>query len=131
MAGGLRLVEANPMAEELRGQVCVKRGPVVYCLENIDIEGATADGKRLSVNDIILPADAKWTEVEKTISGHSFTALQGEALVAGNQASTWNKKSLYRTHTAAQQRVKITLIPYYAWDNRGADVEMSVWLRAE
>lgn len=24
--------------------------------------------------------------------------------------------------------VKITMIPYYAWDNRGADVDMTVWL---
>lgn len=125
----VRIVEANPLVEELRGQVCVKRGPIVYCLESVDIE--KKDGKQLSVSDIILPADMKWTEVEKTIAGHTFTALQGDALVAGTTAEAWAGKSLYRDHVAARQHVKVTLIPYYAWDNRGADVEMSVWLRGE
>ena len=30
------LIEANPLVEENRNQVAVKRGPVVYCLESVD-----------------------------------------------------------------------------------------------
>ena len=32
-----KLIEANPLVEETRNQVAVKRGPVVYCLESIDL----------------------------------------------------------------------------------------------
>ena len=35
----VKLLEANPLAEEIRNQVVVKRGPLVYCLESMDIEG--------------------------------------------------------------------------------------------
>ncbi|MDO9040401.1 MAG: glycoside hydrolase family 127 protein, partial [Bacteroidota bacterium] len=32
-----QLVEANPLVEEVRNQIAVKRGPVVYCIESADI----------------------------------------------------------------------------------------------
>lgn len=131
----VHLVESNPLVEENKNQVAVKRGPIVYCLENVDIDasGVSADDKdkhgRLSVNDIIIPADIQWTEVKKTIDGHEFVALQGDALLAEKgAAASWKKNQLYRDLAPAQKKVRITMIPYYAWDNRGSDVEMSVWL---
>ena len=30
---------------------------------------------RVSVNDIVIPADIQWTEVKKTIDGHEFVAV--------------------------------------------------------
>ena len=129
-----RLVESNPLVEENKNQVAVKRGPIVYCLENVDIDAsqvaASAKDKhgRVSVNDIVIPADIQWTEVKKTIDGHEFVALQGDAYLAEKTAAASWKNQLYRTLSPAQKKVKITMIPYYAWDNRGSDVEMSVWL---
>jgi len=32
-----QLIEAHPLVEEVRNQVAVKRGPVVYCIESVDI----------------------------------------------------------------------------------------------
>jgi len=32
----VKMIEANPLAEEIRNQVAVKRGPIVYCLESVD-----------------------------------------------------------------------------------------------
>lgn len=61
-----------------------------------------------------------------TISGHSFTALEGDALVANSKA--WNNQTLYRELSKpSSQKVRIRLIPYYAWDNRGIQ-DMSLWL---
>ena len=111
------------------------RGPIVYCLENVDIDASSVPASckdkygRVSVNDIVIPADIQWTEVKKTIDGHEFVALQGEALLAEKgTAASWQKNQLYRTLAPARKKVNVTLIPYYAWDNRGSDVEMSVWL---
>lgn len=129
-----RLVEANPLVEENKNQVAVKRGPIVYCLENVDIDasGVASSAKdkhgRVSVNDIVIPADIQWTEVKKTIDGHEFVALQGDAYLSEKDAAASWKGQLYRTLSPTQKKVRITMIPYYAWDNRGSDVEMSVWL---
>jgi DUF1680 family protein len=61
-----------------------------------------------------------------TIGGHSFTALEGDALLINNK--NWDNQTLYRELSkAASQKVQIRLIPYYAWDNRGIQ-DMSLWL---
>ena len=116
----VRLIEANPLVEEAKNQVAVMRGPVVYCLEGQDIQG----GHR--INDIVIPADIQLKEVPMTLEGHTFTALEGDALLANQQP--WDNQTLYRELTRPnRQAVRIRLIPYYAWDNRGIQ-DMSLWL---
>ena len=118
-----RLIEANPLVEEAKNQVAIMRGPIVYCLEGQDIEG----GYR--INDIAVDSDIDLKEVKMSIAGHSFIALEGEAKLVNNQQ--WNNQTLYRELTKApESKVKIRLIPYYAWDNRGID-DMSLWLPLE
>ena len=115
-----RLIEANPLVEEAKNQVAVKRGPVVYCLEGQDIEG----GYRIS--DLAIPSDIQWNEIPMTIEGHQFVALEGDALLLNQEK--WNNQTLYREVTRyPSKKVKVRLIPYYAWDNRG-NQDMSLWL---
>ncbi len=115
-----RLVEANPLVEEAKNQVAVMRGPIVYCLEGQDIQGDCR------ISDIALPADIQLKEVPMTIEGHSFTALEGDAVVTNDK--TWDNQTLYRELSKpARRKVRIRLIPYYAWDNRGIQ-DMSLWL---
>ena len=133
-AGERRLVEANPLVEEAKNQIAVVRGPIVYCLEGQDIE----DGHR--INDIAIPADIQFTE--KTWSPlltscslplapcpsplSDMVVLEGEALLVNNDS--WSNDQLYRDlRPVEKKKVKIRLIPYYAWDNRGID-DMSLWL---
>lgn len=115
-----RLIEANPLVEEAKNQIAVMRGPIVYCLEGQDI----ADGYR--INDIALPADIRFSEVKMQLEGHPFTALEGEAVLVNTEK--WDNQTLYRELRPTQsKKVKIRLIPYYAWDNRGIQ-DMSLWL---
>ena len=115
-----RLMEANPLVEEAKNQIAVMRGPIVYCLEGQDIEG----GHR--INDIAIPADIHFTEKKITINGHDMIALEGDALLVNN--GLWSNQQLYRDlRPIEKKKVKIRLIPYYAWDNRGID-DMSLWL---
>lgn len=114
-----RIVEANPLVEESRGQVAVQRGPIVYCLESNDLGG-------LSIDDIAIPLDAKFTPVDMTIDGSRIKALEGE--VINRSEASW-KGQLYRKATTKKQMVKVRLIPYYAWGNRGKS-EMTVWMPA-
>ena len=124
-----RLIEANPLVEEAKNQIAVMRGPIVYCLEGQDI----SNGVR--INDIAIPADIHFTEKKMTVSNHEMTVLEGDALLVNQNA--WNNNTLYRQlrptpkQNVAQhyqrEKVRIRLIPYYAWDNRGID-DMSLWL---
>lgn len=111
-----RLIEANPLVEEQRGQVAVKRGPLVYCLEQQDTKA--------DIDNIIIPADIKLTPVETEIAGSKLTALDGEAILA--DCAAWDG-TLYRELSPAHKTVKIRLIPHYAYGNRGLQ-DMTVWM---
>ena len=116
----VRLMEANPLVEEAKNEIAIMRGPIVYCLEGQDIEG----GHR--INDIAIPTDIQFREVKTTISGHEMIALEGDALLVNKDP--WFNNELYRElRPVKNQKVKIRLIPYYAWDNRGIQ-DMSLWL---
>lgn len=114
----VRLLEAHPLAEEIRNQVVVKRGPLVYCLESMDIEG----GKR--IDDVLIPTDIQLTPKKITIEGSPIMALEGKARLADN--ASW-EGVLYREVGKSDKQVNIRLIPYYAWGNRGKG-EMTVWM---
>jgi uncharacterized protein len=114
----VRLVEANPYVEETRGQVAVMRGPIVYCVESVDLP------KDLRVLDVRLPAGIKLTpNSHASIPGITF--LEGKALAV--PSAEWSG-SLYRDlQPAAAREIDLRLVPYFAWDNRG-ESEMSVWI---
>lgn len=113
-----KLIEANPLVEEVRNQVAVKRGPIVYCLESIDLPA----NKKLS--DVSLPVTIDFKPEQTTIGNSTVTSLSGQAVIS--EASEW-KHELYREVNTKASPVNIRLIPYYAWGNRGHS-EMSVWL---
>ena len=114
-----RLMEANPLVEEAKNEVAVMRGPIVYCLEGQDIQSSAR------INDIAIPADVQWKEVKMTLEGHEMIALEGEVKCINNKV--WDNNTLYREVAKDDGKVKIRLIPYYAWDNRGIQ-DMSLWL---
>ena len=114
----VKLMESNPLVEETRNQVVVKRGPLVYCLEGMDV----ADGRR--IDDVLIPSTIQFTPTEFTIDGSKMIALDGEARLMDE--ASWDNV-LYREVGKADRTVKIRLIPYFAWGNRGKS-EMTVWM---
>lgn len=112
-----KLVEANPLVEEARNQVAVKRGPVVYCLESPDFEGK-------ELYNVILPSSINLKPTPVKIAGSDIMSLEGEAKLLENK--DW-KNVLYREVSDKNTTTKVRLVPYYAWGNRG-HAEMSVWL---
>jgi uncharacterized protein len=113
------LLESHPLVEETRNQVCVKRGPLVYCLESPDLPSG------VRVADVVLPRDAQLTPRfdDKLLGG--VTVLEGEA--QARPTGDWTNR-LYRpvAATAKEKPVAVRLIPYYAWANRD-NSEMTVW----
>ncbi|MCY1722051.1 glycoside hydrolase family 127 protein [Prolixibacteraceae bacterium Z1-6] len=113
------LIEANPLVEETRNQVAVKRGPVVYCLESPDVP------QNSRIFEYKIPSSASLTPVKTKLSDSNIVALEGTFLKENE--SSW-KNTLYREIPDSKpETATIQLIPYFAWDNRGKS-EMTVWI---
>ena len=113
-----KLIESNPLVEETRNQTTVKRGPLVYCLENMDVEG------NKGIDNVMIPADIQFTTRKVTIAGSPVVVLDAKARLTDE--ASW-KNTLYREVGKSDKSVNITLIPYYAWGNRGKS-DMTVWM---
>ncbi|HUT01921.1 MAG TPA: hypothetical protein VM031_05670, partial [Phycisphaerae bacterium] len=125
---------AHPDAADLRGKVAVMRGPVVYCLESPDLPEGTAFG------DVAIPASIELVpHFQKDLLG-GVTVLRGKAarrspdspgLPAPSKAG-WEGR-LYRDLRPSRrgappgESIDVTLVPYFAWANRGVS-QMAVWL---
>ena len=88
------------------GKVAIQRGPLIYCAEWKDNGG--------KINDLLLPANSRLTPATRPDLLGGVTVLTGQGV---------------RKSGPSAQTVPVTLIPYYAWANRGKG-EMTVWLPA-
>jgi uncharacterized protein len=108
-------VRSNALVRSNAGKVALQRGPIVYCLEQID------NGPQL--HNIVLPANAKIAEKwEPKLLGGVVT-LSSSAFRDEIPAN-----DLYTTHPPKQRKVKIKAVPYNVWGNRKIG-EMMVWIR--
>jgi DUF1680 family protein len=114
----VKLIEANPLVEETRNQVAVKRGPVVYCLESVDNQTSQLTSLALSPKNNLKPKLV-------TIENSELMALEGTAQSVENRS--WTNQLYREVSDKAPVSTTIRLIPYYAWSNRGHS-EMSVWI---
>ena len=112
------LIESNPMVEETRNQVTVKKGPLVYCVESADLPNG------LKVTDIAIPLNAQWKTIDKKIGIGNVKGL--EAIVTQLPKQDW-KNSLYKEVGKTTKPVTIQMIPYFSWANRG-NGDMAVWM---
>ncbi|MEI6177407.1 MAG: beta-L-arabinofuranosidase domain-containing protein [Verrucomicrobiota bacterium] len=99
----IRRILANEKVEADRGKVTLMRGPMVYCLE-------AADQPDVNLPRLILPRAAEMTAKHRSDLLGGVTVLEGEALADGSNP------------------VKVTAIPYYAWQNRSKGA-MTVWIQ--
>ena len=91
----VEIVEADPRVKENIGKRAIQRGPLVYCMEQVDNPD--------NFDKITLSEDMR-------LSRAFLPLLNGVVWI-----------------TASNDDWYISLIPYYAWDNRKAG-EMKVWI---
>jgi DUF1680 family protein len=119
----VRRVACHPYVAENAGRVALFRGPLLYCLEEIDHPG-------VELRDVVLPVGMVFQPefLPELLDG--VIVLRGMAQVVPPDEGWMGQ--LYRPADqmppVAGQSVPITAIPYYAWANRGAN-PMQVWLR--
>lgn len=110
---------ANPLVRADAGKAAVTRGPFVYCMEGVD------NGENLHLLKLDVQAEFRYA--------YDAALLGGVGVI---KASGWRELSktdtLYHkiNDRGGEVETEITLIPYYAWANRGAN-EMQVWIRCK
>jgi len=107
-----RLTAPHPRADAIRGSLAIERGPVVYCLEEVDHAS-------LDLLDVCVASDAaleaEWRE--DLLGG--VVVVKADGAVAN--VSDWGDR-LYGSVgqvTLSYGRAQLTAVPYYAWANRG------------
>jgi DUF1680 family protein len=110
-------IYAHPRVKENVGRVALKRGPLVYCVEETDNPGGR-------VQQIELPRESKIEAVERSELFDGIVALTASAHRI--EDAGW-EQTLYRNAPPAVSDITMTAIPYYLWNSRGP-ASMEVWL---
>lgn len=103
----VRYSVADERVEADRNRVAVTRGPLLYCAEQLDNEHYVCD---YVISDLSRPVE---------ISEYKEGVLSGIPAISLTAAAD----------TLSCDSELLTLIPYYAWNNRGDGTAMNVWFR--
>ncbi len=111
-------MQANPNVRNDLGKVAIQRGPLVYCLEEVD------NGANLPA--ISLAKDPDFTvKKEEILDGILSISAKG----VREEEAGW-EDALYLPYSRKTKDVTLKAVPYYSWGNRG-EGEMLVWIRKE
>jgi DUF1680 family protein len=110
-------VEGHPRIEEVRNQVAIKRGPLVYCVESPDLPQDTR------ILDVYVDGN---TDLEVN---YRPDLLGGISTITGNVLLRHDKDvGMYRAVKKPEWKsYKTDFVPYFAWSNRGT-AEMTVFM---
>lgn len=114
-------LRAHAEVRQLAGKVALQRGPLVYCLEQVD------NGPAL--HNLSLPPNAEFHTMNGRAPLPQIVQLEAEGQRWNVVLATSPDQALYR-HDAAPPKAspqRLTFIPYFAWANRG-EGEMRVWV---
>ncbi len=113
----VRRVYAHPQVKADIERVALARGPLMYCLEEVD--------NSPDLDAFYLPRNAIFKyKFEADLLG-GVGIIMSEAL---KQDKTYAPNVLYRDDASTFQKALIRAVPYFAWANRQPG-EMLVWLR--
>lgn len=103
------LIEANPQVGDAFGKVAVMRGPIVYCLEGHDND---------KIDALYIDKDTSFTL--------GFNSELGVPTITVDAFMREKTDALYSQFKNSYIKANATLIPYYAFANRG-ESDMQVW----
>ena len=108
-----RFVRTNPNVRYNIRKASIFRGPILYCLEEID------NGKNL--NRFVIDSNNSFNEKEDKINSENIISLS----INGSKFDDTNE--LYIKDKPKLSDAHLKFIPYYLWSNRGEN-EMLVWV---
>ncbi len=111
----VRTVKAHVAVKDDRGRVAVERGPLVYCAEGVDNTG-------FSIFNFLMPRHPRFNVADRDIKGLRDVNFSVKAIEVDGQVVETNPRG-----EALVKAARLTMIPYYAWNHRGAGL-MEVWM---
>ncbi len=117
-----RLTAADPRVDAVRGCAAIERGPLVYCLEQVDVPGGGLD-------DIVLDPTRPLAVKHRPdlLGGVTTVVAAGYRRNLAEDGSWWPYRAAGPEAAPVGDLVELTAIPYHAWANR-QDGSMRVWL---
>ena len=110
-------VEGHPRIEEVRNQVAVQRGPVVYCVESPDLPEDT------NILDVYISGNSELNPKYRSDFLGGISTIDVDLMLRKDE-----KEGMYRSLKKPEwETIKSQLVPYYAWSNRGL-AEMTVFM---
>jgi DUF1680 family protein len=119
-----QVIQANPRVIDDAGRVAVQRGPLVYCLEELD-QPHGVSLVNIALDLVNTPSENFQSELQTTLLG-GVVVLRHVGRAYENDADA---RALYSGYSGVQtesRQIPLTFIPYYAWANRQA-TSMQVW----
>jgi DUF1680 family protein len=118
-----RFIVSHPKVDANLGRVALQRGPLVYCLEEID--NPNIDPNELIVN----PEEGVRASYAADILG-GMIVLEGVGVrdVDPIRWGEWLYRGMTPRKEMSRKQIRWTAVPYFAWANRG-EGWMRVWNR--
>jgi DUF1680 family protein len=126
-----RLVSSHPWVESNWGRVAISRGPLIYCLEEID-------NKEFDIRDlVIVPSEINLRDRFEPNTLNGVVIVEGEGYILNtSEIEKVAREEIYFINDCyikdprklLGKKVVFRAIPYYAWNNRGRN-KMSVWIK--
>jgi uncharacterized protein len=119
-----RFVRPHPYCNQ--DIVAVARGPIVYCVEDVDNPWASNHFK-----DVTIDIDSTLQDVSQRGTEHDFIKISASGAGRLIEPSSWDLLSQKPRDGTARKPVQkdLNFVPYYARANRGGGGQMRVGLR--
>jgi hypothetical protein len=110
-------IYANPQVRANAGKVAIQRGPLVYCIEEVD------NGDNLSSLRLSDDTQLSWKLDDDILGG--IVTISGKAYKTDDESWT---EELYSNKKKVETIQTIKAVPYCTWGNRNPG-EMLCWIR--
>ncbi|MBO4889222.1 MAG: glycoside hydrolase family 127 protein [Firmicutes bacterium] len=128
----IRFISADPRVHDALGKVAVSRGPLIYALEG-------KDQPEIDIHRFLIDPSAG-AGLGPVLPGFLLPSIEAEGVLPLPYMDRMEKvddpgedrdTKLYRSYDpGAFKKVRVRLIPYYAFANRGSS-DLTVWIRVK
>lgn len=114
-----RFIRSNPKVRADVGKLAIMKGPLVYCLEEID------NGDNLACTFVSSKTKLEEEFDNSILGGTTRISFDGYRL----KEEGWDSNTLYGELENKFEEVRLTAVPYCYWGNRKKNEEMIVWMK--
>jgi len=113
----VELIQSHPSVRENSGKLAIQRGPIVYCLEEVD------NGSNLQALTVSIDTTFDIQFEDDLLGGVAVITGMAERL----DMADWGDE-LYKPASRRMVPARLKAVPYHLWGNREPG-EMVVWIR--